>query len=156
MIMSDLAGKIQSDLVAAMKNKDELKLSVLRMLKAAMQLSQVEKGRQKQLTDDDVLTLVKRLIKQRSEAAEVYRKGGAEERAQRELEEAKVLEAYQPAQLSDEEIMKAVERAAAEVHAAGMKDMGKMMGRTMAAVKGLADGNRVKAAVQKYLEQSAH
>ncbi|MBQ3405575.1 MAG: GatB/YqeY domain-containing protein, partial [Oscillospiraceae bacterium] len=92
--MSDLAVRIQSDLVAAMKNKDELVLSVLRMLKAAMQMLQAEKGKEYSLTDDDVLTLVRRLIKQRNEAAEMYRQGGAEERAQRELAEAEVLKAY--------------------------------------------------------------
>lgn len=151
--MSDLAGKIQSDLVAAMKNKDELKLSVLRMLKSAMQLAQVEKGRENALTDDDVLVLVRRLIKQRVEAAEMYKSGGAADRAERELAEAQVLEIYQPAQLSDEDILKIVAKVAEETGAAGPKDMGKMMGKTMAAVKGQADGNRVKSAVQHYLNQ---
>ncbi|WP_278550430.1 GatB/YqeY domain-containing protein [Cloacibacillus evryensis] len=151
--MSDLAGKIQSDLVAAMKNKDELKLSVLRMLKSAMQLAQVEKGKENALTDDDVLVLVSRLIKQRVEAAEMYKSGGAADRAERELAEAQVLEIYQPAQLSDEDILKIVAKVAEETGAAGPKDMGKMMGKTMAAVKGQADGNRVKSAVQHYLNQ---
>ena len=151
--MSDLAGKIQSDLVAAMKNKDELKLSVLRMLKSAMQLAQVEKGKENALTDDDVLVLVRRLIKQRVEAAEMYKSGGAADRAERELAEAQVLEIYQPAQLSDEDILKIVAKVAEETDAAGPKDMGKMMGKTMAAVKGQADGNRVKSAVQHYLNQ---
>ncbi len=151
--MSDLAGKIQSDLVAAMKNKDELKLSVLRMLKSAMQLAQVEKGKENALTDDDVLVLVRRLIKQRVEAAEMYKSGGAADRAERELAEAQVLEIYQPAQLSAEDILKIVAKVAEETGAAGPKDMGKMMGKTMAAVKGQADGNRVKSAVQHYLNQ---
>ena len=151
--MSDLAGKIQSDLVAAMKNKDELKLSVLRMLKSAMQLAQVEKGKENALTDDDVLVLVRRLIKQRVEAAEMYKSGGAADRAERELAEAQVLEIYQPAQLADEDILKIVAKVAEETGAAGPKDMGKMMGKTMAAVKGQADGNRVKSAVQHYLNQ---
>ncbi|WP_034444174.1 GatB/YqeY domain-containing protein [Cloacibacillus evryensis] len=151
--MSDLAGKIQSDLVVAMKNKDELKLSVLRMLKSAMQLAQVEKGKENALTDDDVLVLVRRLIKQRVEAAEMYKSGGAADRAERELAEAQVLEIYQPAQLSAEDILKIVAKVAEETGAAGPKDMGKMMGKTMAAVKGQADGNRVKSAVQHYLNQ---
>ena len=126
--MSDLAGKIQSDLVVAMKNKDELKLSVLRMLKSAMQLAQVEKGKENALTDDDVLVLVRRLIKQRVEAAEMYKSGGAADRAERELAEAQVLEIYQPAQLSAEDILKIVAKVAEETGAAGPKDMGKMMG----------------------------
>lgn len=151
--MSGLVDKIQSNLVTAMKNKDELTLSVLRMLKSSIQLAQVEKGKDNALTDDDVLVLVRRLIKQRTEAAEMYKSGGASDRAERELAEIKVLETYQPAQLSDEDILKIVAEVAKETGAAGPKDMGKMMGKTMAAVKGQADGNRVKSAVQQYLSQ---
>ena len=153
--MSDLAVKVQSDLVAAMKNKDELTLSVLRMLKSSIQLMQVEKGKDKELTDDDVLVLVRRLIKQRVEAAEMYKAGGATDRAERELAEAKVLEAYQPAQMSDEDIAALVAKIAGELGAKGPKDMGKVMGKVMAAVKGQADGNRVKAAVQQHLASLA-
>lgn len=153
--MSDLAVRVQSDLVAAMKNKDELKLSVLRMLKSSIQLMQVEKGKDKELTDEDVLVLVRRLIKQRVEAAEMYKSGGANDRAERELAEAKVLDAYQPAQMSDEEIAQVVAKIAAEAGAKGPKDMGKVMGKVMAAVKGQADGNRVKAAVQQHLASLA-
>jgi uncharacterized protein YqeY len=149
--MSDLMLKIQDDLTSAMKSKDELVLSVLRMLKSAVQLAQVEKGKENPLTDDEVLVLVRRLIKQRNEAASMYRAGGAEDRAARELEEAKVLERYQPAQLSDEEIEKIISDAAVQVKAAGPKDMGKVMGKAMAAVKGRADGDRVRNLVQSYL-----
>ena len=153
--MSDLEKRIQSDLAASMKNKDELTLSVLRMLKSSIQLMQVEKGKDKSLTDDDVLVLVRRLIKQRVEAAEMYRNGGAEDRAERELAEAKVLEAYQPAQLSDEELLKIVEKVVEETGAKSPKDMGKVMGKAIAAVKGQADGGRVKNAVQSCLAKLA-
>ena len=149
--MSDLVTRIQNDLVSAMKHKDELKLSVLRMLKAAVQLAQIEKGKDNELTDEDVLVLVRRLTKQRHEAAEMYKSGGALDRAQRELDEAGVLEDYQPAQLSDGDIAKIVADTAAQVGASGPKDMGRMMGKVMAAVNGQADGNRVRAAVQAYL-----
>lgn len=149
--MSGLAARVQSDLVAAMKHKDELTLSVLRMLKSSIQLMQVEKGKDHELTDDDVLVLVRRLIKQRVEAAEMYKSGGANDRAERELAEAKILEAYQPAQMSDGEIAQLVAKIAGELGAEGPKDMGKVMGKVMAAVKGQADGNRVRAAVQNYL-----
>jgi len=143
--------QIQSDLVQAMKNKEETKLAVLRMLKSAMQLAQVEKGKGGELTDEDILVLVRRLIKQRVEAAELYKNGGAEDRAAQELAEAKILEVYQPAHLGDEELEKAVAEAANSVGATGPKDMGKVMGRAMAAVKGQADGKRVQQAVMKYL-----
>ena len=146
-----LLSQIQSDLVQAMKDKDDVKLAVLRMLKSAVQVAQVEKGKDAEFTDDDVLLIVRRLIKQRSEAAELYRSGGAADRAERELAEAKILEVYQPAQLQDEELEKLVAEAAQSAGASGPKDMGRVMGRAMAAVKGQADGNRVRRAVQKYL-----
>lgn len=149
--MSALVSKIQADLVSAMKNQEERRLSVLRMLKSSMQLAQVEKGKGSELTDDEVIVLLRRLIKQRTEAAEMYTAGGAEDRATCELEEAKFLEAYLPAQLSAEALEQIVAEAAQFVGAAGMKDMGKVMGKAMAAVKGQADGNRVKSAVQAYL-----
>ena len=151
--MSNLVTQIQNDMIAAMKSRDELKLSVLRMLKSAIQLAQIEKGKDTPLTDDDVLVLVRRLIKQRIEAAEMYKAGGVADRADSELAEAKILEVYQPAQLSDEDLAKIVAEIASQIGASGPKDMGKMMGKTMAAVKGQADGNRVKSAVQHYLNQ---
>lgn len=149
--MSALIAKIQADLVSAMKNREETKLSVLRMLKSAMQLAQVEKGKGSELGDDEVMVLLRRLIKQRVEAAEMYKTGGADDRARTELEEAKILEAYLPAQLSDEALDAIVAEAATAVGATGMRDMGKTIGKAMAAVAGQADGNRVKTAVQKHL-----
>lgn len=146
-----LLSQIQSDLVQAMKDKDDVKLAVLRMLKSAVQVAQVEKGKDAEFTDDDVLLIVRRLIKQRNEAAELYKSGGAADRAERELAEAKILEVYQPAQLKDEELEKLVAEAAQSAGASGPKDMGRVMGKAMAAVKGQADGNRVRRAVQKYL-----
>lgn len=151
--MSELADKIQKDLVAAMKNRDELKLSTLRMLKAAMQLAMTEKGHKGDLKDDEFVALVRRLIKQRVEAAELYKKGGANDRAESELAEVKVLESYMPAQLSDDEIAEIVAKTAEALGVKGPKDMGKLMGKTMAAVKGKADGSKVREIVQQYLSK---
>ena len=149
--MSDLVLRIQNDLVAAMKKRDELSLSVLRMLKSAIQMAQIEKGRDLALSEDEVLVIVRRLIKQRNEAAEMYRSGGAQDRADRELDEAKVLDSYQPEQLSDEEIEKIVTDILPLVGATGLKDMGKVMGKAVAAVKGRAEGERIKKMVLKHL-----
>ncbi|MDL2297725.1 GatB/YqeY domain-containing protein [Synergistaceae bacterium OttesenSCG-928-D05] len=149
--MSTLMQQIQDDLVKAMKNKEEVRLSVLRMLKASMQMMQVEKGKDSTLTDDEVMVLLRRLIKQRNEAAEMYKNGGAEDRAQNELDEAKILEAYLPAQLSDVQLREIVANVAKEVGAQSVRDMGKVMGKAMSAVAGQADGNRVKAIVQDHL-----
>ena len=153
--MSDLLLRIQNDLVDAMKKREDLRLSVLRMLKSAVQMAQIEKGRDLPLTDDEVLVIVRRLIKQRNEAAEMYRSGGAHDRAETELEEVKVLDSYQPEQLSDEEIVKIVTEISTQVEASGLKDMGKVMGKTVAAVKGRAEGGRIKELVLKHLSSKS-
>ena len=151
--MTALATRIASDLVVAMKSKNELSLSVLRMLKSSMQLVVAEHNKDYELTDDEILTLVRRLIKQRKEAAEMYLKGKAQDRAERELAEAKVLEAYLPAQLSQEKIEEIVAQTAQEVGAASQKDMGRLMGAVMSKVKGQADGGAVRGAVSSYLSK---
>ena len=149
--MSDLVLRIQNDLVDAMKKRDVLRLSVLRMLKSAIQMAQIEKGRDLPLSEDEVLVIVRRLIKQRHEAAEMYKSGGAQDRAETELDEAKILDSYQPEQLSDEEIENIVREISSQVGASGPKDMGKVMGKTVTAVKGRANGERVKELVLKHL-----
>ncbi len=153
--MSELVLRIQNDLVDAMKKREDLRLSVLRMLKSSIQMAQIEKGKDIPLTDDEVLSIVRRLIKQRNEAAEMYRSGGAQDRADKEIEEAGILEKYQPEQLSDEEIDGIVAEISVQVGATGPKDMGKVMGKAVAAVKGRADGGRIKELVIKHLSSKS-
>ncbi|MBQ8090580.1 MAG: GatB/YqeY domain-containing protein, partial [Pyramidobacter sp.] len=102
--MSALTERVSADLKTAMKEHRELELSVFRMLKAELQKFQADKGVSYEITDDDVITLVGRLVKQRKEAAEQFAAAGAKDRADSELAEVKVLEAYLPAQLSAEEV----------------------------------------------------
>ena len=150
--MSLLAHRIQSDLVAAMKSRDEVTLSVLRMLKSSIQVAETEKGREGELSEDDIQTLIRRAVKQREEAAEVYRNGNAPERAEAELGEAHVLMAYLPAQLDGDELEAMIRQILLSTGASGMKDMGKVMGAAVKAVAGRADGKRVKEAVTKLLQ----
>ena len=145
-----LTERVAADLVAAMKERAELRLSVLRMLKAEFQRAQADKGRAVELTEDDAQMLVRRLIKQRKEAAEQYRAAGAAERAEAELAEAAVLEVYLPAQLGDAELDALVAEAAKEIGAASPRDMGKLMRVLMPRVAGRADGNRVKERVTAF------
>jgi uncharacterized protein YqeY len=146
-----LADRIQKEMVAAMKSRDERTLSVLRMLKTSIQLASTEKGRESDLTDEDILTLVRRGVKQREEAAELYKAGGAEDRAQNELAEARILVSYLPAQLDDTALGDIISGVISSLGASGPKDMGRVMGRAMQEVSGRADGRRVKEAVGKFL-----
>jgi uncharacterized protein YqeY len=150
-----LVGKVAADLLAAMKARDELALSVLRMLKAEFQKAQADKGRASELTEDEALALVRRLVKQRREAAEQYEAAGAPDRAKEELSEITVLETYLPAQLGDGELDALVEEAAKKSGAASPKDMGRLMSALMPLLAGRADGKRAKERVAVYLNSTA-
>ena len=146
-----LTQDIAHDLTQAMKERTEPKLSTLRMLKAELQKLQADKGKSAEITDDDVYTVIKRLIKQRKDAAEQYASGGANDRAASELAEIKILEPYLPQQLSDEKIDALISEAAKEINASSPKDMGKLMKAVMSKAKGQADGSRVKERVSAFL-----
>ena len=150
-----LVATVAADLLAAMKAREELKLSVLRMLKAEFQKAQADKGRASDLTEEEATALVRRLVKQRKEAAEQYEAAGASGRAQEELSEITVLEKYLPAQLSDDELDAMVRESAENVKAASPKDIVKMMSALMPLVAGRADGKRVKDKATAYLASLA-
>jgi uncharacterized protein len=134
--------QIDKDLTAAMKAREELRLSVLRMAKSALKLKQVELG--KALDDEQAVAVLRTLVKQRHDSVEQFRKGGREDLATKEEQEIKILETYLPAGASDEEIDSAVAAAIAETAATTAKDIGKVMKAAMAKLAGKnADGKRV-------------
>lgn len=146
-----LEARLQADLVRAMKERDETPLSVLRMLKSAIQLAMTEKGRSGDLTDADVEVLIRRAIKQREEAAEQYRRGNADDRADQELMEAEILKTYLPQQMDDGELEALMGKILEETGASGPQDMGTVMKRAIQLVAGRADGKRIKTIVTKSL-----
>jgi uncharacterized protein YqeY len=146
-----LVAKVAAELLEAMKARDERKVSVLRMLKAEFQKAQADKGRALELTEDDAMALVRRLMKQRKDAAEQYEAAGASDRAREELSEVPILEQYLPQQLGDDELDALIEEAAGKMGAVSSKDMGKLMGTVMSSTAGRADGKRVKDKVTQYL-----
>ena len=148
-----LTQDIAHDLTQAMKSREEPRLSTLRMLKAELQKLQADKGRGVEITDDDVHTVIRRLIKQRKDAAEQYRAGGANDRAESELAEIGILEPYLPKQLGDDEIDAIIAEAAKEINASSPKDMGKLMKAVMSKAKGQADGGHVKDRVAAFLNK---
>src|SRR5262245_10627489 len=137
-----LQEKIQSELAGAMRSKDQLRLSVLRMMKAAVKNKEVEK--MKPLEEGEVIAVLNTLVKQRKDSVEQFRKGGREELAQKEEAEIKIVEEYLPAAASEDEIRQAIQDAIAETGATSMKDMGKVMKATMTRLAGKsADGSRI-------------
>jgi uncharacterized protein len=142
--------KIQSHLAEAMRNKDQLRLSVLRMMKSAVKNKEIDK--MKPLEEGEVIAVLNTLVKQRKDSIEQFRKGDREELAQKEEAEIKVIEEYLPAAASDDEIRRAVDEAMQETAAASMKDMGKVMKATMARLAGkTVDGGRVSQLVKEKL-----
>jgi uncharacterized protein YqeY len=145
-----LQEKIQSHMTDAMRSKDQLRLSVLRMMKSAVKNKEVDK--MKALEQPEVIAVLNTLVKQRKDSVEQFRNGGREEMAQKEEAEIKIIEEYLPAAASEEDIRRAVEEAIQETGASSMKDMGKVMKATLARLAGKsADGSRVSQLVKEKL-----
>ena len=147
--MSTIQGRLESDYIAAYKAKDTVRVAVLRLLKTAIKNRAVEVLRP--LTDDDMLELLAREIKQRRESTEQYEKHGRAELAANEAAELKVLREYMPAPLTAEELAQAVDRLAVETGANSPKDMGKVMQALAQAYKGRYDGKKASEAVRSRL-----
>ncbi len=145
-----LVEQIDKDLPVAMKAQEALKLSVLRMMKAALKNKQVEM--QKELEDAEALAVLRTLVKQRHDSVEQFRKGGRDDLADKEEAEITIIEGYLPAAAGEEDIDAAVAAAIAETGTAGPKDMGKVMKAAMAKLAGKnADGKRVSEKVRAKL-----
>jgi hypothetical protein len=137
-----IVDQVEKDLRAAMKAKQELRLSVLRMMKAALVNKRVELG--KPVEDAEAIAVLRILVKQRRESVEQFRKGGRNDLADKEEAEIKIVEPYLPAAASEEETDAAIAAALAETGATTAKDLGKVMKAAMAKLAGKSvDGKRV-------------
>jgi uncharacterized protein YqeY len=145
-----LQEQIQAHLADAMKSKDQLRLSVLRMMKTAVKNKEIEK--MKPLDEGEAIAVLNTLVKQRKDSAEQFRTGGREEMATKEEAEIKIIEEYLPAAASEDDIRKAIGEAIQETGATSMKDMGRVMKATMARLAGkTADGSRISQLVKEKL-----
>jgi len=141
--------KLKQDLVTAMKAKDILTRETIRFLNSA--IKQIEVDERRALSDEDVIRLIQKSIKQREEAITQFRAGGREDLVDNETAQANVLKAYLPQQLNDDELENAMKNIIAEVGATSIKDMGKIMGVANKSLAGIADGKRINEAVKKIL-----
>ncbi|WP_343908515.1 GatB/YqeY domain-containing protein [Nocardioides aquiterrae] len=151
--MSDLKDRLRTDLTAAIKARDEVRSSTLRMVLTAITNAEVAGKEARELTDDDVVGVLSSEAKKRREAATAFTDGGRAEMAAKEAAEAEVIAEYLPAQLTEQEIADLVTSAIAQTGAAGegMKAMGKVMGMIQPQVRGRADGGAVAAEVRRQL-----
>ena len=140
------------DQMESMRRGDRLKVSVLRLLRAAIEYE--ENARNKDLDDAGIHEVISRQIRQRNESIEQFRKGNRPDLAEKEEAEAVILKTYLPPQLSREELAKMAQEVIAEVGATGPQDKGKVMGRLMPMVKGKAQGGDVNAVVTELLSKA--
>lgn len=135
----------------AMKAKDSVALESLRAIKSAILLAQTEKGGGVVLSEADEVKLVQKLVKQRKDSATIFKEQGRADLAAPELAQVAVIEKFLPEQLTEEEVEKVVVQTIAAVGAAGMKDMGKVMGIVSKELAGQADGKTISTLVKAKL-----
>lgn len=147
-----LKDRIVGELTKAMKTKDAAATACLRLILAAIKNREIEK--RGELDDAECIKVLSTLVKQRNESIDMYRKGGRQDLVEKETAELGLIRSFLPEPLSEEELMRLIDQALAETEAAGMKDMGKVMGVLAPKVSGRADGKRVSELVRGKLQGS--
>ena len=146
---------INNDIKAAMLAKDKMHLSATRAVKAAILLAKTAEGASgEELSDDEVIKIIQKLVKQRKESADIYTQQNRPELAEVEVEEAKAMEIYLPKQLSEAEIEAELRKIIESVGAKSPADMGKVMGVATKALSGKADGRIISALVKQILAEN--
>ena len=144
-----LKERLARDLKDAMRAKEKVRLSAIRMVQAA--ITEKEKAGTGPLSDDDLVAVVTKQAKQRRDAIAQYTEAGRDDLAEREAAELGYIEQYLPAQASDEDIYRVVHEIVQRTGATTMKDMGRVMGEAMTELRGVAEGSRVQAVVRELL-----
>ncbi len=142
--------KLKQDMVEAMKNKEKDRLTVIRMVKAAMDQEHID--RKKEINDELLIDVVNKQIKMRKDSIAEFEKGGRSDLVEKTQSEIDMLMAYLPEQLSSEEVVKIIDEIFAEVKPEGQKDMGKVMKEATAKLKGKADMKEVSNIIKEKLQ----
>ena len=146
-----LQAQVMEKLKEAMKAKDSVALESLRAIKSALLLAQTESGAKKELTKDEEIKLLQKLVKQRRDSATLYNEQGRADLAEPELQQLAVIEKFLPEQLSDEELRKIISEIIKNTGASSMKDMGNVMGLATKELAGKADGKAISTIVKELL-----
>jgi len=151
-IMS-LKDKINSDIKDAMRAKEADKLAALRAVKAAIIVAETAEGSTGEISEEDEVAMLSKLVKQRKDAGELYKDQDRMDLAEPEFFQADIISVYLPEQMGEDEVRKVVQAAIARVNAAGPQDMGKVMGPVMGQLKGKADGKLISTLVKEELNK---
>ncbi len=146
-----LQQQVMEQMKTAMKAKDKVALESLRAIKSALLLARTETGSTAEITEEDELKLVQKLVKQRKDSAAIFKEQGRDDLAEPELAQVAVIEQFLPAQLSEEDIEKVVVQTIDATGATGMQDMGKVMGMVSKKLAGQADGKTISTIVKAKL-----
>ena len=146
-----LQEKVMTAMKAAMKEKDQTALAALRAVKSEILLAQTQSGSKEELSDEQEIKILSKLVKQRKDSAAIFTEQKRNDLAEPELAQAKVISQFLPAQLSEQEIEKVVVETIEKVGAEGMKDMGKVMGIVNKQLTGQADGKTISTIVKAKL-----
>lgn len=146
-----LKEKLNEDMRKALREKNTLRLSTIRLLLAAIQNLQIARGKEKELKESDLIGALRTEAKKRKEAIEEYKKGKRKDLVEKETKELGIIREYLPKELSPEELGRIIEETIEEISAKGPKNMGKVMGAVMVKVKGRADGKVVSQIVRERL-----
>jgi uncharacterized protein len=148
--MGSVNAKIGDEIKTAMLARDKDKLEALRAVKSAFTLAMAESGSH-DIAEENEISILRRMVKQRNDAAVIYKEQGREDLASQELFQASVIETFLPAAMPEEEIMAVIQQCIADTGASGMKDMGKVMGMAAKVLAGRADNKLVSELVKKAL-----
>jgi uncharacterized protein len=146
-----LSAQIMDEMKTAMRAKDTVALEALRAIKSAILLAQTESGAKEELSDDEEIKLLQRLVKQRKDSAAIYTEQNRPDLAEPEIAQVAVIEKFLPAQLSEAEVEAAVVKIIADGGFSGMAAMGQVMGLASKALAGQADGKTISNVVKKLL-----
>jgi uncharacterized protein YqeY len=146
---AELFNKLQEEMKATMKSGDKDKLSTIRMLISEIKKVQIDS--KKELSDEEIISILQKYIKQRKEAYTQYEQAGRKDLAEKELKEIEIVQLFLPPPLSEEELIKIVEETIQEVGASSIKDMGKVVKAVMDKVKGRAEGSLISKIVKEKL-----
>lgn len=147
-----LIEKINKDYIQAMKEKDAIKVSTLNMLKSAIKYKEIE-NREKEITDEDVIDLIKKEIKKHEESIEMYKAGGRIDLQEKEEKELQILKSYLPEQISEEEVRRIISEIILKLNATSSSDFGRVMKEAMLELKGKAEGSLIKRIVEESLKK---
>lgn len=144
--------RIDEDIKLSMKERAKERLEALRAVKSAFMLARTEKGAGSELSDEEEINIIQKLVKQRKESADIYENQRRPELAEQELQQVEYISEYLPEPMTEEELTIFLKKLIGEMNAEGMKDMGKVMNRASSELAGMADGKTISNIVRRLLQ----